>query len=56
MIKRQRQIRERINIQNFLNFIIKKIYDHEENIIETIITRYNSKRETKLDEEVKEIH
>ena len=55
VIKRQGQIRERMNIQSFLNPITEEVHDQHENIFEAIIARYNEKREAKSDEEVKEV-
>lgn len=40
-LKSQRRIRKRMNIQSFLNFVIEKIDNHEEDVFKIIIIRYN---------------
>ena len=54
-MERQGQIRERMNIQSFLNPITEEVHDQEEDIFEAIIARHGEEREAESDEEVEEV-
>ena len=55
IMESQGQIRQRINIQNFLNPVTEEVDNQTKNVFETIIARYNKERDKESNEEVEEV-
>ena len=54
-LEHQGQIRERMNIQAFLNPTTERVYDQDEDVFEAIVACYGEEREAKSDEEVEDV-
>ena len=52
IMKSQGQIRQRMNIQNFLNLVIEEIDNQFENIFEIIVVHYDEKRDKELNKKM----
>ena len=54
-LEHQGQIRERMNIQAFLNPTTERVYDQDEDVFEAIVARYGEEREAESDEGVEDV-